>query len=78
MWFGNLLVHLKSQIVCLVQSALKIVRLKDYPSLQALHKQSVIRNAERIVSDLTNALSINLRISVSSFWQKIQDTKVEI
>ncbi len=55
-WYGNLTVQSKSQIARLVQTAKKIMGVKNHPPLQTIYEQSFIRQAQKLVSDLTHIL----------------------
>ncbi len=56
-WFGNLTVKVKSQINRLTRSALKIVGVRDYPTLQAIYEESVLRQARKIIEDPSHVLN---------------------
>ena len=55
-WFGNLTVKVKSQITRLTHSALKVVGVREYPTLQVIYEESVLRQARRIIEDPTHFL----------------------
>lgn len=55
-WYSKLTVQLRSLIAGLVQTAMKIMGVRSYPSLQVLYEWSVIGHAQKIVSDLTYIL----------------------
>lgn len=49
-WYGNFTVQSKSQIAHQVQTTMKIMEVKKHSPLQIIYEQSVIRQAEKIVS----------------------------
>ena len=51
-WYGNLTVQSKSQIARLVQTAMKMMGVKKHPSLQNIYEQSIIRQAQHMVSHI--------------------------
>lgn len=55
-WFGNLSVQLKSKLVRLMQTAWKIIGVRQYPSLQSTYEQATLRQANRIVTDPSHVL----------------------
>lgn len=55
-WYGNLSVQLKAQTGRLVLHAMKIMGVKDHPSLQSAYEQSITRQTQKIVSDPTHIL----------------------
>lgn len=55
-WFGNLTVQLKNKLNRLIQTAMKVMGRKDYQSLQTLYDQSVLRQAQRILTDPSHIL----------------------
>ncbi len=55
-WYGNLSVQLKNKLSHIVRMAMKIVDLKDYPSLKTLFEQSVHRGAHKILADPSHIL----------------------
>ena len=55
-WFGNLSVQLKAQITRLTQRAMKIMGVRQHPTLQAVFDETIIRQAQKIISDPTHVL----------------------
>jgi len=55
-WYGNLTVQSKSQIARQIKIAMKIMGVKNYLPPQKIYEQSVIRQAQKIVSDPTHIL----------------------
>lgn len=55
-WFGNLSVQLKSKLVWLMQTAWKIIGVRQHPSLQSTYEQAVRRQANKIITDPSHAL----------------------
>ncbi len=50
-WYSNLSVKSKSKILYIVQTAMKMIGLKDYPSIQTLYEQCTLNEAKRILSN---------------------------
>ncbi len=59
-WYGNLSVQLKNKLSHIVRMAMKIVDLKDYPSLKTLFEQSVHRGAHKILADPSHIYSLSM------------------
>lgn len=55
-WYGHLIVQSKSQLSRQIQTAMKIMGVKNHLPLQTINKQSVIRLAKKLVSDPTHIL----------------------
>ena len=55
-WYGNLSVQLKSKIGRLIQSAMKVMGRSEKLPMQSIYEQSVLRQAEKILSDQTHIL----------------------
>ena len=55
-WFGNLTVKIKSQINSLVKTALKVVGVKEHPTLQTIFEETVLRQARKITTDPSHVL----------------------
>lgn len=58
-WFGNLTVELKSKLPCLVQTAMKVMgkgKGKEHQSLHTLYERSVLRHAQRTLSESSHIL----------------------
>lgn len=53
---------MKAQITRLTQRAMEIMGVQQHPTLQALFDETIIRQAQKIISDLTHVLQ--RRISV--------------
>ena len=56
MWFGNLTVRSKAQINRLAQIALKVMGVREHPTLQAIFEESVVKKAKRIIADPSHVL----------------------
>ena len=56
-WFGNLSVQLRSKLLRLVQTAGKIIGVSQLPSLQSIYEQATLKQAQRIVCDVTHVLN---------------------
>ena len=52
-WFGHLSVTLRSKLVGLMQTAGKIIGVRQLPSLQSIYEQAALKQAPKIVSDDT-------------------------
>ena len=50
-WYGNLSIQLKSKLACLIRTAMKVMGRNEHQSLQSIYEQSVLRQAQRVVSD---------------------------
>ena len=48
-WFGNLSVQLRSKLLRLVQTAGKIIRVRQLPSLQSIYEQAALIQAQKNV-----------------------------
>ena len=55
-WFGSLTVQLKSRIMRMVKTAMKVIGQKDYPSLQSIFENSVIKLANRVLTNPNHIL----------------------
>ena len=55
-WFGNLTVKSKSQINRLAHTALKVMGVREHPTLQAIFEETVLRQARKIVADPSHVL----------------------
>lgn len=55
-WYGNLSVRSKSQLVCLVKVAMKVIGVREYTPLQSIYESLVLKNAQTIVSDSSHVL----------------------
>lgn len=67
-WFGNLTVYTKSELSQLVHTTVKVIGIKEYPSLQPIFEETVLRQIRKIISDLCLALPV----SASSIWTMLQ------
>ena len=56
-WFGNLSVQLRSKLLRLVQTAGKIIGVSQLPSLQSIYEQATLKQAQKIVCDVTHVLN---------------------
>ena len=56
-WFGNLSVQLRSKLLRLVQTAGKIIGVRQLPSLQSIYEQATLKQAKKIVNDVTRVLN---------------------
>ena len=56
-WYGNLTVQLKNRLRSMHKTAMKIIGIKQYESIEELYNQSVITQAIKISSDSTHPLS---------------------
>ena len=55
-WFGNLTIKSKSEINRLAQTAMKVMGVREHPTLKAIFEESVIRKAKKIVADPSHVL----------------------
>lgn len=55
-WYSNLSVKSKSKILYIVQTAMKMIERKDYPSIQTLYKQCTLNEAKRFLCDPSHVL----------------------
>ena len=55
-WFGHLSVQLRSKLVRLMQTAGKIIGVRQLPSLQSIYEQAALKQAQKIVRDDTHVL----------------------
>ncbi len=56
-WYGNLSVHVKSKLNRLVQTAMKVIGRTENSSLQSIYEESVLRLAQRALSDPAHILN---------------------
>ena len=55
-WFGNLSIVLRAKLIRLMNTAWKIIGVKEYPPLQVIYEQATLRQANKIVSDPSHVL----------------------
>lgn len=55
-WYKNLNVKSKTKIQGIVRTAMTLTGQKDYPSIQSLFEQCVLKEAKRILSDPSHVL----------------------
>ena len=55
-WFGNISVKLKSQINRLVHTAMTVMGVREHPSLQMLFEKTIVKQARKIIADLSDVL----------------------
>ena len=53
----HLSVQLRSKLLKLVQTAGKIIGVRQLPSLQSIHEQATLKQARKIVSDVNHVLN---------------------
>ena len=75
-WYGNLTVQSRSQITSLVRTAMKIMGVRNHPSLQMLYEQSVTRQAQKIVSDPTHILHQEFQLLPSGRRFRVPRTRL--
>ena len=75
-WYGNLTVQSRSQIAGLVRTAMKIMGVRNHPSLQMLYEQSVARQAQKIVSDPTHILHHEFQLLPSGRRFRVPRTRL--
>ena len=56
-WFGNLSVQLRSKLFRLVQTAGKIIGVRQLPSLQSIYEQAALKQARKIINGVTHVLN---------------------
>lgn len=56
-WFGNLTVQLKNRLANMHRTAMKIIGMKQYESVENLYNRAVMTQATKISLDSTNPLS---------------------
>lgn len=61
-WFGNLTVKLKSQINRLALSALKVMGVREHPTIQAIFEDTVLRQARKIIEDPSHVLNSEYKL----------------
>ena len=75
-WFGNLSTQSKSNLQCLVQTAMKVMGRTDKLSLQSIYEQSVLRQARRVVSDPSHILQMEYELLPSGRRYRIPKRKL--
>lgn len=55
-WLGNISVKLKSQINRLVHTTMKVMGVREHPSLQVLFEKTIVSQAWKIIADPSHVL----------------------
>lgn len=55
-WYSNLTVQFKSKLARLVQHTMNVMGKTEHRSLQSIYEQSVLRQAQKILSDPSHVL----------------------
>lgn len=66
-------IQTKSQIAHLIQTAMKIMGVKNHPPLQTIYESSVLRQIHKIVSELTQILHAEFKLLPSCRRFKVPD-----
>ena len=61
-WYGNLTAKLKSKLTRLVHTAMKVIGKSDDQTLQSIYEQSVLRQAQRIVTGPSRILHLEYEL----------------
>ena len=61
-WFGNLTVMWKSQINRLAHTAMKVMGVREHPSLQTIFEDTVLRQANKIIADPSHVLNSEFKL----------------
>ncbi len=75
-WYRNLSVQLKAQISHLLKNAMKIMGVKEHLSLQSISEQSIIKQAQKIVSDPTHTLQSEFQLLPSGRRFRVPRTRL--
>ena len=73
---GNLSTQSKSNLQCLVQTAMKVMGRTDKLSLQSIYEQSVLRQAQRVLLDPSHILQTEYELLPSGRRYRIPKCKL--
>ena len=75
-WFGNLSAQSKSKLQRLVQTAMKVMGRTEKLSLESIYDQSVLRQAQRVLSDPSHILHMEYELLPSGRRYRIPKCKL--